>query len=314
MIDRRRVLGGVAGLAVAAAAPARYVYEPRATPIAADTWVVRGADEAFDKANGGAIANLAFIDTAAGAVVIDAGPSARYGAELRRLVETTTGKRVARVYLTHFHPDHILGAGAFDPATVAAPPAMADLIRAEAPGFTDGLYRLLGDWMRGTEVAIPQQRLTTGHETFGAHRLRLLPTEGHSAADLAILDETTGVLFASDLVFLDRAPATPHADLTRWRRALGELAALGAKLTVPGHGRVHGGTAGIDQTRAWLDWLEDALVDAAARGLDMTEAMALPIPAHFSQLALARYELERSVVHLYPAIEARLLPRVDRDS
>ena len=38
----------------------------------------------------------------------------------------------------------------------------------------------------------------------------------------------------------------------------------------------------------------------------------LPIPDRFAGLAAARYELQRSVSHLYPGLEARLLPRVDR--
>ena len=49
-----------------------------------------------------------------------------------------------------------------------------------------------------------------------------------------------------------------------------------------------------------------------AAGLDMVEAGMLPIPDRFAGLAAARYELQRSVSHLYPGLEARLLPRVDR--
>lgn len=43
----------------------------------------------------------------------------------------------------------------------------------------------------------------------------------------------------------------------------------------------------------------------------MVEAGTLPIPDRFATMAAARYELQRSVSHLYPALEAELLPRVD---
>ena len=50
---------------------------------------------------------------------------------------------------------------------------------------------------------------------------------------------------------------------------------------------------------------------AVQSGLDMVEAGTLPIPDRFATMAAARYELQRSVAHLYPALEAELLPRVD---
>ena len=43
----------------------------------------------------------------------------------------------------------------------------------------------------------------------------------------------------------------------------------------------------------------------------MVEAGQLPIPDRFSAMAAARYELQRSVSHLYPGLEAQLLPRID---
>jgi hypothetical protein len=43
----------------------------------------------------------------------------------------------------------------------------------------------------------------------------------------------------------------------------------------------------------------------------MTEGANIPIPARFSGLAAARYELTRSVSHFYPLLEAELFPRVD---
>lgn len=245
-------------------------------------------------------------------MLVDAGPSLRYGRQLAALASRLTGKPVARVYVTHLHPDHSFGTAAFDPALVAGTPALTAELGREGPGFADGMYRLLGDWMRGTELHLPGRAVVAGAETIGGRTLRLLPLAGHSAADLALLDERTGVLIAGDLVFHDRAPATPHADLVRWRTALSELAALGAKAVVPGHGPFDPtGTAAIAQTRDWLDWLETALTEAVATGRSMVEAGTLPIPPRFAKMKAARYELQRSVAHLYPALEAQAWPRVD---
>ncbi len=274
--------------------------------------MIRGADAPIERANGGAIANVALFATDAGAVLVDAGPSLRYGEQLAALARSLTGKPVARIYLTHLHPDHTYGDAAFAPGVLAATPALAAELAREGPAFSDGMYRLLGDWMRGTELRLPGVTLTADSETIGGRAFRLLALSGHSASDLAVLDTRTGTLAAGDLVFHDRAPSTPHADIARWRSALDTLKALGHARVVPGHGPLDPTpAAAIDQTRDWINWIDAAVTQAVREGLDMVEAGALPIPPRFTRLKVARYELQRTVSHLYPALEAREWPRVD---
>jgi quinoprotein relay system zinc metallohydrolase 1 len=313
IVGRRGILA--AGLATVIAGPLlaqALTYTIRPEPAGDGIWVVRGADGPIEMANGGAIANLTIIATPAGTVLVDCGTSYRYGTQLKPVVERLTGKPVVRVYLTHLHPDHIYGASAFDPAIVAATPALIDVLRAEGEGFTPGMYRLLGDWMRGTEFHMPGKVIASDQEEFGGRRLRLLPLSGHSRADLAVLDERTGTLVAGDLVFHDRAPSTPHADLATWRTSLATLKGLGHKTVIPGHGPVDATpSAAIDQTADWIGWLEPTLRAAVADGMGAVEAGNLPIPPRFAALKAARYELQRSVSHFYPAFEAELMPRID---
>lgn len=311
-LSRRQVLGVGMATACTAAWPMTTEYRIDAFPIAEGMWIVRGTDEPIQPSNGGAIANITIIATPTGTVLCDCGPSVRYARQLKAVAERLTGKAVARVYLTHLHPDHGLGIAAFDPAIVAAlPGTIADLTR-DNRGFSDAMYRMLNDWMRGTELALPGRSIQTDAEDFGGRKLRLLALSGHSAADLAILDETSGVLMGGDLLFHNRAPSTPTADLARWRESLAALQKLPHKSAVPGHGPFDpGGAEAITQTRDWIDWLEPALADAVTAGLDMVEAGNMPIPPRFASLAAARFELQRSVSHFYPALEARLLPRID---
>jgi glyoxylase-like metal-dependent hydrolase (beta-lactamase superfamily II) len=141
--------------------------------------------------------------------------------------------------------------------------------------------------------------------------LQLFAMSGHSEADLAILDQATGTLIAGDLVFHNRAPATPNADFAGWQAALAMLEGIAHTQLVPGHGPLDTGSAAIAQTRDWLIWLESALRQSVVEGLDMTEAGEIEIPARFATMNGARYELQRSVSHFYPALEAELFPRVD---
>ena len=66
--------------------------------------------------------------------------------------------------------------------------------------------------------------------------------------------------------------------------------------------------APIRQTRAWLTWLQTAMRDAAAAGLDMNEVLARPLPAEFAGMAQGSSEYRRSVGHLFPAAEIEALP------
>ena len=311
-LTRRTLLGGLAVLPVAARAQSLdYQIDPVA--VADGLWIVRGADAPIERGNGGAIANLAILAGDEAAILIDCGPSLRYGRALDAVVRKLTGKPVGHVFMTHLHPDHGFAAGAFASAEVAGTPDLHRELQATAAGYADGMYRLLGDWMRGTEPIVPAATVTAGERVVAGRRLAFAPMAGHSAADLVVTDLATGTMIAGDLVFHDRTPSTPDADLATWRKTLGTLAAMPHKGLLPGHGPFDpGGQAAIAQTLDWIDWLETSLRASVAAGLDMVAAGEVPIPARFDGLKAARYELQRSVSHFYPRLEAELLPRADQ--
>ena len=312
-LSRRHALGMGAALLAAPAFAEVFAghYDIRPEKVADGVWIVRGADEAIAFANGGAIANAAILATDAGPVLFDCGPSLAYARQLSALAQRLVGKPVARVFISHLHPDHAMGAAAFDPTIVAALPATHKDLERDGNGFSDAMYRLLADWMRGTNVVLPGATATEGPLEIGGRRLRLIAAQGHSSGDLALLDEATATLITGDLVFHNRAPATPHADLAAWRASLDRLAGIPHRLLIPGHGPVSEGNAAIDQTRDWLVWLEATLRGAVADGLDMAEAGELPIPERFAEVKMARYELQRSVSHFYARYEAEAFPRID---
>lgn len=288
-------------------------YELRAEQVAADTYVIVGRSEHFSRQNGGNIVNTAFIVTRDGVVVIDTGPSRAYGEALRQSIARHTDLPVLRVYNTHHHPDHVLGNQAFADVPIAALAASRRAMAAEGPTFNANLYALVGDWMTGTEPVEATETVLPGVVETGGHRLRLMALAGHSGADLVILDESTGVLFASDLVFHGRAATTPHADLGQWLEALEQLRSLDFRVLVPGHGPPHEGIQPILETRDYLRWLGATLNQAAADGVDSAELLYRPIPEPFAALAVQPDEFRRSVAHLYPALERAALPATGTD-
>ncbi|MEM9784704.1 MAG: quinoprotein relay system zinc metallohydrolase 1 [Pseudomonadota bacterium] len=304
-LTRRAALAGAVALpAVAAAAAPRDAF---LQPVADGVWIHVGDTENFSRENGGDIANVAVFATDEGALVVDAGSSRAFSERLRSEVEIRCGGLAATI-LTHHHPDHTFGTQALADRPIMAQPATAAKAEANIADYADLLYREVGLPMRGTEPALPNQSISGGALTVGGRRFELLPLDGHTEADLAILDVATGTLVAGDLLFLDRAPTVPDADLGRWHRSLDHLAALEASATIPGHGPLDRHGASIGQTRDYLDWLAARLSDAANRGLGMIEAMHEDPPARWASLGANPGEYRRSVVQTYAAFETEALP------
>lgn len=289
----------------------KFDYRLVAKKIADNTYLFEGKKEDFDFQNGGNIVNTGFIVTEKGVVVIDTGPSKRYGEQMRAKISEVTNLPITLVINTHHHPDHFLGNQAFSGAPIAALSQTIKDIRSQGDMFAENLYRMSGDWMRGTESVPPGTTLKAGLLEEGGHRLRMIELSGHTGSDLAVFDETTGVLFAGDLVFHNRTLTTPHAIPDLWFKSLDDLAKLPFKVLVPGHGEESSDHSAIEQTRDYLKWLVSVLKNSAEQGLSMNEVMATPVPKRFIGLALVQSELNRSVVHLYPGYEKDTLLKAE---
>ncbi|MBT9549219.1 MAG: quinoprotein relay system zinc metallohydrolase 1 [Hydrogenophaga sp.] len=290
---------------------ASFNYDLRPRQIAEGTWVIEGAVQDFSRANGCNIINTAFIATGAGAVVINTGPSRLYGEQQRRAIERITREPVQRVLELNLHPDYFFGNQAWADRPTQALPGSISGMQAEGTAYADNLYRLCGDWMRGTEATPAHEAVLPQTLQIGNHQLELMRLQGHTADDLVVLDRRNGVLFAGGLVFAERVPTTPHADFAAWLASLDALERLIAsgqvKTVVPSHGPVHSGLAGVQQTRDWLQWLTTLMQTSAERGLDLGEVLRTPVPERFARWAAQPAELHRSLTQWYPRYEQRVL-------
>ena len=312
MLTRRTTLGLIgAAVTVPAQARARLSYELKPKQVADGIWMLEGSTDYFSMDNGGDIVNCAILEGSEGLAIVDTGPSLRYGEAMLDALVNLSGKPVTTVINTHHHPDHFFGNQVFADVPIRALSRTGALAAEQGEDFADNMYRILGDWMRGTEVVPPTQSLPAGEMTLGGRKLTVLPLAGHTEADLALMDTQTGTVIAGDLAFLDRAPTTPSADLDTWRESLDVIANLEPSAVIPGHGPFDPSLRSLTQTRACLDWMEETLVDAADQGFDMVEVMELPIPDRFAALGAQPHEFHRSVSHLFPGIEAQALPLLD---
>ena len=287
-------------------------YRLTARALAPGVYVVEGDNADFSLANGCNIINTGFIVTGAGVLVINTGPSRRYGEQLRALIARTTAEPVVRVVHLNLHPDYFLGNQAFADVPRAATPATRAGMAREAAGYESNLYRLCGDWEKGTEALLPDRDIDAaaqgGRWTLGQREFEWREFSGHTASDLVLVDRSSGVAFVGGLVFASRVPTTPHARVEPWLAALDGLAALPLRTVVPSHGPVHADGSGITQTRRYLQWLDRSFSTWAGQGWDMNEVLRGPVPAEFRGWAAFDTEYVRNVAHLYPVYERRAMP------
>ncbi|WP_245232569.1 quinoprotein relay system zinc metallohydrolase 2 [Thiorhodococcus minor] len=209
--------------------------------IAPGIFVREGAQAEISAQNGGHIANIGFIVGEACVAAIDTGSSLREGLALRAAVRQVTELPIAYLILTHVHPDHILGAAAFeqDGPEVIGHRMLPDAMARRARGYLTRIAEDLGPAAEGTEIVPPTaivadtRRLDLGGRSL---LLKAHPT-AHTNNDLSVFDARTGTLWLSDLLFVDRIPAL-DGSILGWLRLCDALLESGAARVVPGHGPV----------------------------------------------------------------------------
>lgn len=229
-----------AGLIAGPRAYAEPAVPSAAVEIAPGDYVLPGLIALTDKQNAGQISNSGFIVGRDGVAVIDTSGSLAAGRNLRAAIRDRTNKPILYVIFTHGHPDHILGAAAFDedhPVFVghrALPAAMA----AHGEDYLSAARNLLGkENFAGTRI-VPPTLLVDGETEIdlGDRRLKLESwPSGHTNADITIADESSGAMFLGDLLFSGHIPAL-DGNLTGWLNNLQKLKQRQVKWVVPGHG------------------------------------------------------------------------------
>ena len=208
--------------------------------VAPGIFIRRGVDEDASALNLDAIANIGFIVGKEAVLVTDTGGSLVDGQWLRAQVKAKTDKPIKYVVISHVHPDHAFGAGAFadDSPTFIGHGKLAVALQQRGAFYKKGLADIIGADKVGpivmpTKTIADTDLVDLGDRpiTFKAHG------PAHTTSDLSMLDKQTGVLLPADLLFVGRIPSL-DGSLMGWLKELDVLAAMGAKSAVPGHGPV----------------------------------------------------------------------------
>ena len=139
--------------------------------------------------------------------LIDAGVG--NAAHLASVESALAGQSLARVLITHGHPDH-----------------------------AGGLDRILSRWPAADVVRFGYPATVVDA---GDSRLQIVPTPGHAPDHVCFFDEAAGDMYCGDLVRAGGSiviPASKGGDLRKYLDSLNRVRALAPKRLLPGHGPI----------------------------------------------------------------------------
>ncbi len=193
-------------------------------------------------------------------LVVDAQYRLSYAHEVARYA-AALNKPISRLYVTHYHPDHILGAEAFG-APVYALEQVATKIGKVGDRVAGEEHAIIGD-DAPDHVHQPDHQVREGDESIDGvniRHIRLTQAETEDALVIALPDAR--VIIAQDLVYSRAHVFLGERDFDGWRAALKSYRDLPYDIVLPGHG-LPGDKTLYDRMIAYLDFAQAALEKSA---------------------------------------------------
>ena len=190
-----------------------------------------------------------------------------------------TDAPIRRLYISHYHADHMYGAQVFEDlgAEIIAPHGALRYLEGRTVGERLEERKVsLAPWVDENTRIVEPQRLLSGEERFqlGEVEFRAVNVgSAHSEGDLILFVETDRVLLSGDIIFEGRIPFLGSANSAEWLEILEDLAALDVAAIIPGHGQSAADPASlVVLTRDYLAYVREKMGEAVENWQPFDEA------------------------------------------
>lgn len=250
--------------------------------LTAHVWQIYAQDGFPTPENRGVMANVVFVVTSAGVVVLDSGCSLQHGEMAIRMIRTVTDKPVVAIFNSHYHGDHWLGNHAFVKTFGEALPiyALPHTIE-QIKGAEGNLWRsLMERWTNqatmGTQVVAPNRAVQHGQTfTFGDVTLRMHHYgKAHTPSDLCVEVVQDRFTYVGDIAMENRIANIDDGSYPgtfKYYDALQQAA--GEQIWWPGHGR--GSRTLLKDYGTFLRGIWEPCVQAVKDGVPLERAKEL---------------------------------------
>jgi len=229
--------------------------------------------------NHGFVSNAAFVVTAEGIVVFDTLGTPALGLKLLAAIRSISEAPIRRVYISHYHADHMYGNQAFSDtgASIIASDGAKTYLEGEVAQQRLQERRFsLSPWVNENTRVVAPDRYVQNEERFslGGVDMRVVDVgSAHSEGDLVLFVENDGVLFSGDIIFADRIPFLGTSSSAEWLAVLSEMETAEVAAIVPGHGPAAANPREIvSLTKNYLSFVRAAMRRAVEEWIPFDEA------------------------------------------
>ena len=194
-------------------------------------------------------ANVAFIVTGEGVILIDTPMLPDEARHWRSVIAATTDEEIIYIINTDHHRAHVIGNQYFPTATVIAHEHAWKEMKSYGDSFRTRLINMYRDripeavaeWKESLEIIKPEITFTSRTMLFkGDKEIHLIPLGGHTPATTVVYFPQEKLLFTGDLVVTNRPPFLSQGNTKQWLQALTYLRKLRYDTLIPGHGELTG--------------------------------------------------------------------------
>jgi glyoxylase-like metal-dependent hydrolase (beta-lactamase superfamily II) len=224
------------------------------------------------------VPNIGIIVGHDGVLVIDTGMGPKNAETVLNEVKKITSERIAYLTVTHFHPEHGMGAQAFPSGTtIIYPMDQKTELREKGTDIIkmfNGFSPEIADLLKPVKITMPNVTFREEAEVdLGDIPVQLLHWgPAHTRGDEFVFLPKQRILFGGDVVVNRFFPIMPDSDAngSNWIGMLERMEKMNAAIVVPGHGEV--GDAGlITNMREYLVFVRDRVQQMKSQGSTLTD-------------------------------------------